>query len=85
MPAKKEKKELSFEEAVAELESIVEKMEAGDLGLEESLAYFEKGNELSKFCQEKLTKASKRIEKLVKTSDSEASWVEDEEDDDEDE
>ncbi|RMF78277.1 MAG: exodeoxyribonuclease VII small subunit [Chloroflexi bacterium] len=56
--------ELSFEAAYAELDTIVEKLEAGDLSLEESLALFERGRQLSDHCQALLDKAELRVRKL---------------------
>jgi exodeoxyribonuclease VII small subunit len=59
----------SFEKALAELESIVEKMEAGEASLDESLALFEKGVKLAKFLREELGKAEKKIEILLKDAE----------------
>lgn len=56
---------LSFEEALAELERIVEKLESGDLALEESLALFEKGQALARQCNEQLESATLRVEQLT--------------------
>jgi exodeoxyribonuclease VII small subunit len=53
-----------FETAIAELESIVKKLEEGDLALEQSLALFERGVELSRFCHARLEEAERRIEVL---------------------
>lgn len=61
--------EKSFETSLAELEQIVAKLESGDLPLEESLELFEKGIKLSRECRERLTKAERRIEILIKDSD----------------
>ncbi len=58
--------EKSFETSLAELEQIVGKLESGDLPLEESLELFEKGIKLSRECRERLTKAERRIEVLMK-------------------
>ncbi len=58
--------EKSFETSLAELEQIVGKLESGDLPLEESLGLFEKGIKLSRECRERLTKAERRIEVLMK-------------------
>ncbi len=58
--------ERSFEASLAELEKIVAKLENGDLPLEESLELFEKGIKLSRECRERLSKAERRIEILVK-------------------
>ncbi len=58
--------EKKFEEALAELEKVVEKLESGDLSLEESLSAFEQGVALVKCCNQKLTEVEKKIELLVK-------------------
>jgi exodeoxyribonuclease VII small subunit len=57
---------LSFEKALADLESIVQKLEKGGLSLNESLALFEKGVKLTKFLREELGKAEKKVEILLK-------------------
>ena len=59
-------KKQSFEDSLAELEKIVNKLEDGDLPLEESLELFEKGVRLSRECQERLNLAERRIEILLK-------------------
>src|SRR5262249_50043050 len=53
-----------FEAAIAELETIVRKLEEGDLALEQSLALYERGVQLSRFCHARLEAAAKRIEIL---------------------
>jgi exodeoxyribonuclease VII small subunit len=53
-----------FEGAIAELESIVKKLEEGDLPLETSLQLYERGVQLSRFCHAQLEQAEKRIEIL---------------------
>jgi exodeoxyribonuclease VII small subunit len=53
-----------FEGAIGELESIVKKLEEGDLALEQSLALFERGVQLSRFCHTRLEEAERRIEIL---------------------
>jgi exodeoxyribonuclease VII small subunit len=53
-----------FEAALGELEAIVKKLEEGDLTLEHSLALYERGVELSRFCHARLADAEKRIEIL---------------------
>jgi exodeoxyribonuclease VII small subunit len=57
--------ELSFEEALAELEDIVAQLEAGDLTLEASLTLFERGQQLATRCNTQLEQASLRIEQLT--------------------
>ena len=53
-----------FEAAIAELETIVKKLEEGDLALEQSLALYERGVQLSRFCHARLEEAERRIEIL---------------------
>jgi exodeoxyribonuclease VII small subunit len=53
-----------FEAAIAELETIVKKLEEGDLALEQSLGLYERGVQLSRFCHAQLEQAEKRIEIL---------------------
>ena len=64
--AKKDLEKKKFEEAVEELEKVVERLESGELSLEESLAAFEEGVGLVKFCNQKLNEVEKKIERLVK-------------------
>lgn len=56
-----------FEQALNELDSIVRSLEQGDQPLEQSLALFERGVTLSRFCHEKLTDAEKRIQVLTQS------------------
>lgn len=54
-----------FEAAIAELDGIVKKLEEGDLSLEQSLALYERGVQLSRFCHSRLEDAERRIELLT--------------------
>ncbi|MDR1989464.1 MAG: exodeoxyribonuclease VII small subunit [Acidobacteriaceae bacterium] len=54
-----------FEGAIAELETIVKKLEEGDAALEQSLALYERGVQLSRFCHARLEEAERRIEILT--------------------
>lgn len=54
-----------FEAAIAELETVVKRLEAGDLSLEQSLALYERGVQLSRFCHARLNEAEHRIEILT--------------------
>lgn len=65
MANKKEKTDNPFESKIARLESIVKSMEAGDLGLEESLKLFEEGVKISRDCQAELDAAEQKVEILV--------------------
>ena len=55
-----------FEQALAELEYLVERLERGDLPLEEALSTFERGVELTRHCQNSLKAAQQRVEILLK-------------------
>jgi exodeoxyribonuclease VII small subunit len=54
-----------FESAIGELEKIVKQLEEGDLPLDRSLALFERGVELSRYCHDQLGAAQRRIEILT--------------------
>jgi len=54
-----------FEEALKRLTAIVERLESGDLSLEQSLSLFEEGTRLSRTSQAKLDAAEKRVEELL--------------------
>ncbi|OJT96390.1 exodeoxyribonuclease VII small subunit [Metarhizobium album] len=54
----------TFEKAVAELESIVQRLERGDVALDESIAIYERGEALKKHCETLLNAAENRIEKI---------------------
>jgi exodeoxyribonuclease VII small subunit len=56
--------EPSFEGALAELEKIVARMEAGELSLEDALATHKRGLELAKYCQQKLEVAQQQVKVL---------------------
>ena len=55
---------LSFEKAVEELEAIVSALERGDVALDTSIAYYERGEALKKHCEALLSAAEDRIEKI---------------------
>ncbi len=57
-----------FEAALAELEKLVEKMESGEQSLEEALASFQRGVELTRVCQQGLKEAEQRVEQLIKSN-----------------
>ncbi|AEY66420.1 exodeoxyribonuclease VII small subunit [Clostridium sp. BNL1100] len=63
--SKSVKIEKSFEEAIAELEQIVVKLEKGEATLEESITSFQQGIELSRYCAAKLDEAEKKITMLI--------------------
>lgn len=60
------KKPESFEDALKRLEEIVQRMEGGDLALEDSLGLFEEGVRLTRVCSQRLDEAEKKIELLTR-------------------
>jgi exodeoxyribonuclease VII small subunit len=62
----KEEPKLDFETAMRDLEELVERLEQGDLPLEESLAAFERGVMLTRSCQTALKEAEQKVEILLK-------------------
>ena len=67
--AKEPKEPKKFEEALAELEQVVRKLEDGDVSLEKSLELFERGVALAGFCHKRLEEAQQRIEIATKGPD----------------
>ena len=63
---KKPQQPVPFEQSLKELETLVEKMEQGDLSLEESLQHFERGVQLTRTCQQALKDAEQKVETLLK-------------------
>jgi len=63
--------DVSFESALAELEGLVEKMETGELSLEQSLAAFERGVRLTRHCQAALQAAELKVKVLTESDELE--------------
>ncbi|MFC1578286.1 exodeoxyribonuclease VII small subunit [Thermodesulfobacteriota bacterium] len=63
----------TFEQAMKQLEQIVQDLESGDMPLEKAIKTFEDGIRLSKFCSEKLDETEKRITILMQDSDGKLS------------
>lgn len=61
---------VDFESALKELETLVEKMEQGDIRLEESLQYFERGVQLTRQCQQALQAAEQKVHILLEKGGS---------------
>lgn len=75
-----EKKELSFEEAVESLETIVEKLEEGEVPLEKALAYYQEGMKLSKVCNDKLKHVQEEMALIIdETGDLQSFDIQEEE------
>lgn len=62
------RKKLDYEAAVAELETLVERLEQGDISLEESLKLYERGVLLTRDCQEALQAAEQKVQMLLQQS-----------------
>ena len=58
---------MSFEVELAELESVVEKLELGQVPLKESIDMYTRGSVLKRYCEEKLAAAQARVDKVVVT------------------
>ncbi|MBA2873415.1 exodeoxyribonuclease VII small subunit [Thermaerobacillus caldiproteolyticus] len=61
-----EEKELTFEEAMMKLEEIVEKLEEGNVPLEQAISFFQEGMKLSKLCHDKLQHVEKQMEYILR-------------------
>lgn len=66
MASKKPSDSFNFEQSLEQLNTLVEKMEQGDIPLEQSLEYFEKGVNLISGCQKALKQAEQKVQKLSK-------------------
>jgi exodeoxyribonuclease VII small subunit len=70
---------LSFEEAIKEIETIVQKLEQGDVPLEKAIEYFQEGIKLSQICKEKLTKVEKQMTMILNEQGEQAPFTVEEE------
>jgi exodeoxyribonuclease VII small subunit len=68
--------QMPFEKAMAELEQIVQRLEAGRVDLEESITIYERGEALKKRCEALLKQAEARIEKITLNAQGQATGVE---------
>ena len=69
-------KTMSFENALSELETIVQKLERGDAALEDSIALYQRGAALKAHCEGKLRDAQLKVDKIVLGPDGSAEGVE---------
>ena len=65
----KSKKNTGFEQALGELEALVEQLESGELSLDQSLKQFKRGVELTRHCQSILDQAQQVVEQLIDPAD----------------
>ncbi|MBU8907735.1 exodeoxyribonuclease VII small subunit [Desertibacillus haloalkaliphilus] len=57
--------QVTFEQAIEQLESVVEKLEQGDVPLEEAISMFQEGMSLSKICHDKLASVEKQMDQIL--------------------
>jgi exodeoxyribonuclease VII small subunit len=69
-------RKLSFERAIEELESIVKRLEDGKVPLEESVAIYERGEQLKRRCEELLRQAEARVDKITTDANGQMSGTE---------
>ncbi|WP_316569669.1 exodeoxyribonuclease VII small subunit [Neobacillus sp. YIM B06451] len=60
-----EERQLTFEQAMDQLEQIVERLEEGDVPLEEAISFYKKGMELSKLCHDKLKNVEEQLAQII--------------------
>ena len=70
------KNDMTYEQAVAELEEIIRRLESGEATLDESIALYSRGMELSKFCKDKLDSIVKKISILGRDGSDESAFGE---------
>ena len=58
--------DMSFEDAIQELETIIDKLESGEVPLDETIALYDRGSELKKYCELKLQTAEEKIQRISK-------------------
>ena len=69
-------KDMSFEEAMGTLETVVGQLESGSVPLEESIALYERGAELKAHCEAKLKSAEEKVAKITTDADGNATGTE---------
>lgn len=72
----KKDQELTFEAAFQELEETVQRLENGELTLDEAIALFERGQALAQLCDEKLEQAELRVNQLLPDADADGDYRE---------
>jgi exodeoxyribonuclease VII small subunit len=58
--------DMSFEDAIQELEAIIDKLESGEVPLDETISLYDRGSELKKYCELKLQTAEEKIQRISK-------------------
>jgi len=67
--------EMSFEDAMRELEAVVGQLERGDVPLEESIKLYERGDKLKKHCDKKLAEAEEKVAQITADADGNATGL----------
>lgn len=70
-----EEKKLSFEEAMNQLEEIVDRLEEGEVPLEEAIAIYKEGMELSKLCHDKLKSVEEQLAQIITEDGRQESFI----------
>jgi exodeoxyribonuclease VII small subunit len=74
-----DEKRISFEDAMTKLEKIVDKLEEGDVPLEEAISFYKEGMELSKLCHDKLKSVEEQLTQIITEDGRKESFTIDEE------
>lgn len=69
-----EEKDMQFEQAMHQLEEIVQKLEAGEAPLDDTITLYKQGMELSSYCQKKLQHAEKQLIRIIDQDGNETSF-----------
>ncbi len=68
---------ITFEQAIEELETIINRLEEGDVPLDQTIELYEKGSELKEFCEKKLQSAEVKIKKINQKTKTKEITIED--------
>lgn len=75
--SKNKEENITFEQAIEELENIINRLEEGDVPLDETINLYEKGSELKDFCEKKLQSAEVKIQKINQKTKTKEITIED--------
>ena len=75
--SKNKEENITFEQAIEELETIINRLEEGDVPLDETIHLYEKGSELKEFCEKKLQSAEVKIQKINQKTKTKEITIED--------
>ena len=75
--SKNKEENITFEQAIEELETIINRLEEGDVPLDETINLYEKGSELKDFCEKKLQSAELKIQKINQKTKNKEITIED--------